>query len=452
MKLKIALLLVSIPFLAFGGEGLYHAARNRQQATVTCDELTRQIPRASWLRITGCEIDYMHAVYSDFRGQVKEIYFPVRPVGQAQIGPAVLIAATRDPQALAIAQPIVGDNQQPDQDAFVIMMLRIVTLLKASREVEGYARTGFVERIQTRNALQGLTTPLANPYIALDLHARPTVLLPALETGAGAAALFAFLALVMRRRVPARVAEPAVSETAAAPAQLAPTPASPPPADLASPEQALPDPWESAEFLEPLTRVELVEAATPAEPVQSTTPLTLSDTTFLESLDALDVMAVPIPTEPVDLGDVPDLPPAAQAAEPPAPVETAEPTTPVAPLEPRYAPMLLLNLPDTAGAEAIEQAPPLGPWPDVVQQLSEACGGIGFDENGRGLFEGTGFSVIVDVGVSSPLPVWTVTIRARGPAALDAARRVGTHTGWRIFVPKHGTFLTVGRDETVVKL
>jgi hypothetical protein len=454
MKLKIALLLVSIPFLAFGGEGLYHFARNRQPTTLTCDELTRQIPRARWLRITGCEIDYNQAAWRDSGGQIKEMYFPVRPAGQVKTGPVALIAVTRDPQALAIAQPTIGDSRQYDQEAFLVMMLRIVTLLKAAREVEGYARGGFLERLQTRSELSGMNTPLADQYLALDLHARPTLMVPALETGAGAAALLAFLALVMRRRVPAPVTEPAAAETAVAPAQMAPTPVGPAPAGLVSPEaQELPDPWERAEFLEPLTRVELVDAATSPEAVQSSTPsLTPSDTTFLESLDALDGIAAAPAAEPVELEELPELPPAIQAADPAAPLDGEAPAMPVEPLEPRYPPMLVLNLPDTAGPEAIEQAPPLGPWPDVVRHLSEACGGIGFDENGRGLFEGTGFSVMVDVGESSPLPVWTVTIRARGPAALDATHRVGTRTGWRIFVPKHGAFLVVGRDETVVKL
>ena len=129
-------------------------------------------------------------------------------------------------------------------------------------------------------------------------------------------------------------------------------------------------------------------------------------------------------------------------------MELAEPAEP---LEPRYAPMLLLNLPDTAGRDAIEHAPPLGQWPDVVHVLSEACAGIGFDESGRGLFEGADFSMTLDVGMSSSLPVWTVTIRGRGHSALDAARRLAVSTGWRIFVPKHGAFLVVGHHETVVK-
>ena len=46
MKLiKIALLLVSILLLAIGGEGIYHAARSRQQLALTCEQFTGPPPR-----------------------------------------------------------------------------------------------------------------------------------------------------------------------------------------------------------------------------------------------------------------------------------------------------------------------------------------------------------------------------------------------------------------------
>ena len=48
--LKIALLLVSILLLAIGGEGIYHAARSRQQIALTCEQFTGPPPR----RACGC--------------------------------------------------------------------------------------------------------------------------------------------------------------------------------------------------------------------------------------------------------------------------------------------------------------------------------------------------------------------------------------------------------------
>ena len=58
MKLfTAALLLVSLVLIAHGGEGLYHAAANRQPVAVTCSQLVQQRPRALWLRVSGCDME-----------------------------------------------------------------------------------------------------------------------------------------------------------------------------------------------------------------------------------------------------------------------------------------------------------------------------------------------------------------------------------------------------------
>jgi len=183
--LTAALLLVSVLFLAHGGEALYHAAANRQPVMVTCDQFVRQRPSALWLRVTGCTIDYLGAGYREANGQLDELFLPIRPPSQPPTAPVALVVATSDPQVLAIAGTTIGNNQQPDQDAYVGMMRRIVTMLRASTEVEGYARSGFIERLQTRRALAGLTAPLAPDFVVLDLHATPSFVRPGIEAGIG---------------------------------------------------------------------------------------------------------------------------------------------------------------------------------------------------------------------------------------------------------------------------
>lgn len=197
--LKIALLLVSIPLLAIGGEGIYHAARSRQQISLTCAQFAEQPPRALWLRVSGCDIDYMSAGYRESGGRISELFFPVRPAAKAKTAPAALVMATRDAEVLAIAQNTIGGGQQPDQEAFLVMMLRIVTMLKVSKEVEGFARSGVVELLKTRRALTGLGAPLAPNVLVLDLHARPDFLVPGIEAGAGLCLLLLSLVLLARR-------------------------------------------------------------------------------------------------------------------------------------------------------------------------------------------------------------------------------------------------------------
>ena len=222
--MRFVLLSVGVPLLALGGQGLYGVARSRQQVAVTCEELARQPPRALWLRVTGCELDYLNPGYREWRGQMTELFFSVRPASQPKTVPAPLVAATRDPEALAVARSAIGPGGQPDQEAFIVAMLRIVSILRASREVEGYARGGLIEVLRARRTLASLGAPLASGYVVIDLHARPRMVVPAAETGAGAVAFLGFAVLILRRRRRAVAAPVAASIAApiAAPVALPP--------------------------------------------------------------------------------------------------------------------------------------------------------------------------------------------------------------------------------------
>ncbi len=209
MVLRIALLLVSIPLLAHGAERLYLAARSRTQAQVTCEDYYRNRPRSRWVRITGCELDYVRAGYRESGGRITELLFPARPAGSSPAMPAALVVSTRDPQVLTIAERTIQSGSNEDQESFLVMMLQIVTALGASRELEGVSR-GRVEMLRTRKSLSAIRAPLAGGFAILDLHAKPTLLWPALEAAAGAQALlvFFFLTATRHRRQKATPAEP----------------------------------------------------------------------------------------------------------------------------------------------------------------------------------------------------------------------------------------------------
>ena len=213
MKLKFALLAVGIPLLALGGEGLYHAARNLRQVAMTCEQFVRQRPRELWLRLSVCDLDYDAPGYRESNGRIAEIFFPVRAARQPKSMPAPLLVATSNPEALAIVQATIGDGRQPDQEAVTVMMLRVVTLLKASREIEGVARAGLFELLQTKRSLRSFPVPLDGHYAVIDLHARPRVVVPGIEAGVGLLALVLFL-FTGRGRAEALPAEPVVEAPA----------------------------------------------------------------------------------------------------------------------------------------------------------------------------------------------------------------------------------------------
>jgi hypothetical protein len=345
--LEIACLLASVPLVAIGGEGLYHAARNRAPVMLTCQQFVEQPPRALWLRVTGCSVDYMNVGYQELNGRITALFFPVRLPGQPS-APAPLVAATRDPEALAIVQQTLTGGPKLDQESFLVAMLRIVTKLRVSREVEGYARSGMIDVWRTRATLGGLKMTLAPRFAVIDLHERPSFVVPAIETAAGV--LLVGLGRLFRARRPDRA-----GEYAAAPAQ--------------PPASALPE-------------------------------------------------------------RVPDDP----GGQPPA--------DPWEPVPWRFPAIMLLNLEPSAGAIAIEHAPPIGSRADTAAKIRDALGDVEMDGDGHAIARASGWSLALDLGREEP--VWTVTAHAHGEGSVAALHTLARTTGWRLFIPKLGRFVDPG--------
>jgi hypothetical protein len=381
---RFALLLLSIPLLAHGGDGISQAVRNRQMTTVTCPQFMLVPPKARWLRVTGCEIDYTRPAITAAGSQVTEMYFAMRTRDEPGSAPVSLIVATRDPRALAVAQQALGNGTPVDDEAFTIAMLRVVDILGAAREVDGYARGGIIGRMITRRALAGFGTPLSSELVVLDLHARPSFLIPGMEAGAGVALLIAAAAL-RRRRPAVAVAErgPAESETALAPAETVEgTVEHPePPLDIA-------ESW--TEMAQPLAEINPPPAAAASE--------------------------------------------SAAQPEPPAP-----PEPPPQILERRLPPAMLLNLDPSASVTEIEYAPPLGNAQEVAERIAGVLGPLTAAGDGRYSVSGSDWRLDFDLGRDDS--VWTASVDARGSeAALDALDRVVRETSWRVFVPRLGAF------------
>lgn len=221
MIVRIALLLVSIPLLAHGAEGLYHAFRSRTQAHVTCEQFRRERPASAWLRLTGCEIDYVRAGYREARGRVTELFFPLRRAGASPAEPSPLVLATRDPALLAIIEREFSGAAQRDQEAFLVMMLQVVTAMGASRDLDGVARSGL-QMLRTRGTLSVLQAPLADDFVVVDFGARPRpAFFPAIEAILGALGVFLFVFVSVARGG----ARKAAVDRAAAPASASGGPA-----------------------------------------------------------------------------------------------------------------------------------------------------------------------------------------------------------------------------------
>ena len=199
MLIRFALLLVSIPLLVHGGDGLYHALRSRSQVAVACDAFTANRPSSHWVRITGCDVDYLRAGYHESGGQIRELFLPLTPPAVPANQPVSLVVATSDPAVLESAASAVRGAEAGDQNAYLAAMLEVVTTMGAAREVQGMVRSPL-EMFRSRRALAALNAPLADDAVVVDLDRRPSVLLPAIELALVALIALILMGLSLRRR------------------------------------------------------------------------------------------------------------------------------------------------------------------------------------------------------------------------------------------------------------
>ena len=219
---RIALLVLSLLLLAHGGDGVYRAVRGRSQAQMTCEQFAREGTPAGLLRLTGCEVDYLNAGYREApadlwdrlfgnqppRSRITELLFPVRAASAPAGSPAILVVSTRDPNVLAIAERTLGARATIDQEAFLVMMLEVVTAMRVSPAIEGSVRPPL-DALRSRRALAAMRTPLRDDVTILDLHERPAILFPLIELGAGILGLFVAVFPKPKKDLPAG-AEPAL--------------------------------------------------------------------------------------------------------------------------------------------------------------------------------------------------------------------------------------------------
>ena len=199
MIARIALLLVSIPLLVHGADGLYHALRSRSQAVISCDAFAQQRPSSRWLRITGCDADYLRAGYRESGGRITELLLPMTAPDVPANGPVSLIVSSTDPEVLALTEQAVRGPGATSQNAFLLAMLQVVTETGAAREVDGLARSPL-EMVRSRGALDAIRAPKADNVVVIDLGRRPGPLLPGVAFAAGLLALLMAVVLSMRAR------------------------------------------------------------------------------------------------------------------------------------------------------------------------------------------------------------------------------------------------------------
>lgn len=201
---RFVLLVLALPFVLLGAEGLFNAIRARQQATLTCEQYARGERPSLLVRVTGCEIDYSGAAYREAQGQIRELFFPARPEGRG--GAASLVAVTSSPAALQLARAALGNGRQRSAEESTAAMQQAAAAAGASREIAGLIRSGVLQQVASQRVLSGISVPLADNVSIVDLQKQPDFVFPVLQIVAGLILLGA--GFLMGRQSRPIVAEP----------------------------------------------------------------------------------------------------------------------------------------------------------------------------------------------------------------------------------------------------
>ena len=200
MMRKATLLVLAAALLLLSGEGFYRAVRGRVAVDTTCEDLVRGGLPAPRVRVTGCNIFYGGIGYRGRNGTIDELYLPVQPL-DAQGMPARIVISSRDAGALAIAGRVLGAGPVTTREQSLEAMQKVVAHLGLATEFTGLARTGSIDRLQSRRILSGLPVAVADNAVILDLNGAPDFLRPVMAlTAGGLLALLAFWPLHRQSR------------------------------------------------------------------------------------------------------------------------------------------------------------------------------------------------------------------------------------------------------------
>jgi hypothetical protein len=386
--LNYVLLVPALVLLALGLEGIHNARHSRTPADVTCAQLRQSPPPSLSLHVTDCDLDYLGAAYREVDGTMEELFLPARASGAPATQPAPLVIATQDPRALAVAQRVLG-TRAPASAQSVQTMQKAAAAVGLPTEIRGLVRAGVIERLAARQVLAGLSTPLAENVLVLDLNTARGVFWPVVMCALG-------LLLPLAGALASRRNKPVVSEF-------------------------VPDPADRATVLERL--IPYTERA--AKTDEPDLKRRIGGTAFAGEPEA----------------------PAAVSA---SPRTSASPSGAAGEDSFRLPSLMLLKLDASAGPDSIELAPPLGTRQDVTARLREVFPDLDIDPTGHGTHEGPDHALAVDLGREET--VHTAILDARGPTGITAVRWVLETTGWRAFVPKAGRFVDPeALDELIIR-
>lgn len=162
--MRTILFLICLGLLWAGGQEIYTAATNREPTVISAADYLKDRPEASWLRLTGCQVDVVEAVYFSKLGVTKpsELFIPVRPAG-AEGGPINILLQTKDTALIDLM-----NDESSDEDEVVRLIAE-----QANRDIEGVVQFGINVKSKEKNKLAENVEGLASDFVIIREGIKP---------------------------------------------------------------------------------------------------------------------------------------------------------------------------------------------------------------------------------------------------------------------------------------
>ncbi|QJE97801.1 hypothetical protein [Luteolibacter luteus] len=179
MRLGCLLPLISVVLVVGGAQGFYTVFSNRKPVEVSIQDFLKQVPDAKWIKVTGGQLDTIHAVYNagiTQKSEAREIYVPVvAPGSDSSSEPIKLLLLTKDPQLVKFINDGNKLDESLSEEQALEFMLKNVDKLRPARDVQGLVQFGIDSNDKRRRKIADLYKNLADDAVILEDGKKPDI-------------------------------------------------------------------------------------------------------------------------------------------------------------------------------------------------------------------------------------------------------------------------------------
>ncbi len=188
MRFGCLVLIISIGLIWGGGQGVYTSIKNSSPTELSCAEYLEQKPNAEWLHLKKCSLNVLNASHEEKYGSILHLYIPLSPVLSEAEGeegekknekkpPVQILLKTKDEGFMNTYKQL---SKLKDASAQIQFLVKNRKKLFPEQDVEGLLAFGINEKSSSREKLRELNENLAEDFVIIEHHDRPTGILASL--------------------------------------------------------------------------------------------------------------------------------------------------------------------------------------------------------------------------------------------------------------------------------